>query len=72
MQQRLTYQPGSTHAYEPIGLALSPLTRFGHLQSSPAAGEYRALTDDERTDLDNITLVATEHLSVVIFGLGLI
>ena len=35
MQQRLTYQPGSTHAYEPIGLALPPLTRFGLLQSSP-------------------------------------
>ena len=26
--QRLTYQPGSTHAYEPVGLALPPLTRF--------------------------------------------
>ena len=28
MQQRLTYQPGSTHAYEPVGLALPPLTRL--------------------------------------------
>ena len=28
MQQRLTYQPRSTHAYEPVGLALPPLTRF--------------------------------------------
>ena len=37
MQQRLTYQLGHTHAHDPVGLALPPLTRFDLLQSNPVS-----------------------------------
>ena len=35
MQQCLIYQPGPTHAYDPVGLALPPLTRFWPLIVKP-------------------------------------
>ena len=39
----LTYQPGSTHAHYPVGLALPPLTRFDLLQSNPVSVSHPRL-----------------------------